>query len=423
MEVWQEALKIALIGTERQAPTSLASAEPISRLSAEWKPEEKERNLLRASGLLMAYRRAGYRPMQSGETPPAPAEPDEKPVVPGVVMQDLMAMVGGQYREALPEWLQIAAERGWRLPEEHLVELLEFGRGHPEMRPALLPLLGMRGRWLAAQNPDWHYALQFSLFEIENEWEAEATTTEQTEQVWQTGTQEERVALLHRLRRSDPAWARALVESTWKQDASAERAEFVGTFTTGLNMEDEPFLENALTDKRKEVRVAAQHLLVCLPAARLGLRMWERVQALVRLQKVEPASGEPISLWGRVRTLLTPPSGPSLSEEIVVELPTECDKAMIRDGIEAKTPYTNIADRTFWLTQMLQRIPLPLWSQQWERSAAEIVAANRSEDWEKTLLEAWTAVLRRSRDLEWAPLLFASWIDKQSAVPTDAIWQ
>ena len=64
-------------------------------------------------------------------------------------------------------------------------------------------------------------------------------------QRWQTETKEERVALLHRLRRSDPAQARALVESTWKQDAPAERAEFVAAFTSGLSREDEPFLENA----------------------------------------------------------------------------------------------------------------------------------------------------------------------------------
>jgi len=426
VEVWQEALKIALIGTERQAPTSLASAEPLSRLAAEWKPEEKERNLLRASGLLTAYRRAGFRPVQSGESLPLPAEADEKPVVPGVLMQDLMAMVGGQYREALPEWLQLTSEQGWRFPEEHLVELLDFGHGHPELRAALLPLLGMRGRWLAAQNPDWHYALQFSLFEIENEWESEAAT-EEAENVWQTGTKEERVALLHRLRRSDPSRARALVESTWKQDVPAERAEFTATFIAGLSMEDEPFLETALDDKRKEVRTAAQDLLARLPESRFCQRMWERLRPLVQLQTSEavaPQQEGQGGLWNRFRALVTPKSVASSDKIIVVALPQLCDKAMIRDGIEAKSPVSGVDEKTWWLRQMLERIPLALWSREWQRPPAAIVAANRSEEWSRTLLDTWTRALRQDRDPEWAAALFAVWCEQiPNSMPSDIVWK
>lgn len=426
MEVWQEALKIALIGTERQAPTSLATAEPLSRLGAEWDMEEKERNLLRASGLLTAYRRAGYRPIQSGETPPAPAEANEKPAVPGVWMQDLMAMVAGQYREALPEWLQLASEQGWRFPEEHLVELLDFGHGHPELRAALLPLLGMRGRWLAAQNPDWHYALQFSLFEIENDWEAEAVA-EETEKIWQTGTKEERVVLLHRLRRSDPGRARALVESTWKQDVPAERAEFAATFIAGLSMEDEPFLETALDDKRKEVRTAAQDLLARLPESRFCQRMWERLRPLVQLQTSEavaPQQEGQGGLWNRFRAMMTPKAAATPAEIILVTLPQLCDKAMIRDGIEAKSPVSGVNEKTWWLRQMLERIPLALWSREWQRAPAAIVAANRSEEWSRTLLESWTLVLRQDRDPEWATALFAVWCEQlPNSMPSDIVWK
>jgi hypothetical protein len=424
MEVWQEALKVALIGTERQAPIFTESAEPISRMLAELNVEERERTLLRASGVLTTYRRAGYRPRQTEEPLPLPAEAEAKPLVPAAVMQDLLVMLGGEYREALPEWLQAATERGWRVPEEHLVELLDFGRGHPESRAALLPLLGKRGRWLAAQNPDWKYALQFSLFEIENTPETETVGSKDVPAVWQTGTKEERVALLHRLRRFDPAQARTLVESTWKQDAPAERAEFVATFATGLSMEDEPFLENALDDKRKEVRAAAQDLLVRLPESRYCFRMWERIRPLVRMQKVEGGSGRSQASGGllnRVRSLLTPQAPPSTS--IAVELPQECDRAMIRDGIEAKPPPGSIGEKTWWLMQMLSRVPLTVWTREWGETSAAIVAANRSEEWKKTLLEAWTGALRRNGDVDWAIALFSSWSETADKMPLDTIWQ
>jgi len=427
VEVWQEALKIALIGTGRQAPTSLTSAEPLNRLSAEWNTEEKERTLLRVGGLLTAYRRAGYRPVQSGDSLPSPAEADEKPVVPAGVMHDLMAMVGGQYRETLAEWLRLASERGWRFPEEHLVEILDFGCGHPELRAALLPLLGVRGRWLAAQNPDWHYALQFSLFEIENEWDAEAAGTEAAAQIWQTGTKEERVALLHRLRRSDPSAARALVESTWKQDVPAERAEFVATFIAGLSMEDEPFLETVLDDKRKEVRAAAQDLLAHLPESRFCRRMWERLQPLVQLQRREGGAAKPESsgdLWNRLRALVTPKSASEPDETIVIELPQTCDKAMLRDGIDAKSPIASVDDKTWWLQQMLERIPLAVWSREWKRTPAAIVAANRSEAWHRMLMDTWTRALRQYKDPEWAIALFAVWCETlPHSMPLDTVWK
>lgn len=429
MEVWQEALKVALVGTERQAPAFTPTEEPVGRLLAALNGEEHERVLLRAGGLLTAYRRAGYLPALAEATLPASADPEEKPPVPGLALQDLMVMLGGDYREALPEWLQAVTDRGWRMPEEHLVELLEFGRGHPEYRTFLLPLLGKRGRWLAAQNPDWKYALQFSLFEIETGLQTEEGGGSDPEQIWQTGTKEERIALLHRLRRTEPTQARALVESTWKQDAPAERAEFVGSFATGLSMDDEPFLENALDDKRKEVRVAAQDLLVRLPNARLVQRMWERLQPLVQLQQTETAPSAQASggLWERIRSLVTPKPGPTVVETITVDLsgvPDEPDKATLRDGIEAKSPYSNIGAKAWRLIQMLQRIPLSVWAEKWERSPVEIVTANRSGDWEKHLLEAWTTVLRRDRDLQWAPVLFASWIEKLPAkMPSYPIWQ
>jgi len=343
------------------------------------------------------------------------------------LIQDMLVMLSGEHRGALPEWLQAIAARGWRVPEEHLVDLLEYGRGHTEVRDDILPVLGRRGRWLAGQNPDWKYALQISLFEIENTPETEPRVLEANEAEWQTGTREERVALLQRLRRTHPAQARALVETTWKQDAPDERAAFLATFETGLSMEDEPFLEEALDDRRKEVRWAAQEMLLHLPESRLCQRMWERVRPLVTLQvgvqeaKVEEKAG----FLDKMRSMLKPKEEAKSIETIMVELPQECNKAMIRDGIEAKPAYSNIGEKTWWLKQMLERIPLGYWSREWNRSPVDVIAANRSEEWQKLILEAWTASLRRMGDPNWATALFTFWIENQTdkmPMPLDEVW-
>ena len=67
-------------------------------------------------------------------------------------------MLGGTHRALLPEWLAALASAGRRAPAALLPDLLELGRTHADLRAAILPALDRRGRWLAAQNPDWSYA-------------------------------------------------------------------------------------------------------------------------------------------------------------------------------------------------------------------------------------------------------------------------
>jgi hypothetical protein len=401
VQAWDEVVKAALVGTERQALAFPAGADPIGRLLEALNTEERERSLLRACALLAGCRRAGYRPPVAEDALPPQAEADERPPVRPEVAQDLLVMLRGQFREALPEWCQAVAEKGGRVPEEHLAEFLDFGRGHSEYRDAFLPVLGKRGRWLAAQNSEWKYALQFSLFEIESAPEPAEDAEGAAETVWQTGTKEERVALLHRLRRTEPARATALVESTWTQDAPEERAAFLATFEAGLSMADEPLLEGALDDRRKEVRTLAQNLLPRLPESRLCQRVWERVQPLVQWKRAVMGTGS-----------------------IAVALPRECDKAMVRDGIEPKPTHTRFGERAWWLKQSVERVPLSYWSREWDRPPAEALAAKRPSEWKALLREAWTAALPRSGDPRWAVALFAEWIEEQpEKLPDDIAWK
>jgi hypothetical protein len=144
------------------------------------------------------------------------------------------------------------------------------GAGDPADDP---PRLGKRGRWLARQNPDWAYAVAG---EVPDEPGA-------IDEAWTTGTPEARVALLRQLRQADPARGRELLASTWKTDGPEDRAAFLKAFEIGLGPDDEPFLEAALDDRRKEVRAAAIELLTRLPGSRLVRRMIERVAPLLSL--------------------------------------------------------------------------------------------------------------------------------------------
>src|SRR5262249_42032067 len=156
----------------------------------------------------------------------------------------------------------------------------------------ILPVLGARGRWLAAQNPNWNY-----------------TAVDFDEALWGTGVRDQRLALLANLRRRDAARARDLLTATWEQESPKDRAHFLAALENGLSLEDEAFLESCLDDRRKEVRRAAADLLGRLPESALCQRMLER--------------GRPLLTFKLNR----------LKRKVIeVTLPESCDKTMQRDG-------------------------------------------------------------------------------------------
>jgi hypothetical protein len=235
--------------------------------------------------------------------------------------------------------------------------------------------LGVRGLWLAAQNPDWS-------------WVAGAA---QDESVWQTGEKAARLLFLRQLRRSNPARAIELLSTTWKEETPDDRAAFITELAAGLSAADEAFLESVLDDKRKEVRRAAGGLLARLPESAFVRRMTERVRPLLKF--APGGAGSALKLKRAKKASLE------------VALPNDCDKAMQRDGIEPR-PQEGFGEKAWWLIQMLELVPLSVWTCDWNASAGEVMAASLAGDWKKEFMDAWTRAAIRQQDAEWAEALF-----------------
>lgn len=394
--LWDDVLKAALLGSGRQPvalpPSSVESTdgiessildEALAKLGSD--DTGSESALLSAVSVLTLYRGAGQLPVVSQVAMPSPCPPDERPPCGAAAGARLSLMLQGQNRQCLPEWLHQAAGAKLRAPEELLPDLLEAGRRESKLRDAITPVLGRRGRWLAALNPAW------------SDFASEAGEVEDVGATWQTGNKAARLALLRRLRRSDPARARELLASTWQSELPQDRSQFLETFAIAPSMADEPFLEAALDDRRKEVRLVAVTLLARLPESRLSARVVGRVRPLLRLQ-----SG------GKLKKLLS-------GDSIQVTLPIAFDKTMERDGLEEKVPpgAKRIGEKAWWLQQMLAAVPPDIWCRNWGKSPEDIQRAAKRSEWAEPLLQGLRQAAQRHGEMTWLEAFLAEAIQHQ----------
>src|SRR5215469_14696109 len=318
--LWQQLVKSAVLGSER-SPAPAVAAESESRLGtllAQVKPKSREAGLLSMASMVSTYERCGLLlEAGAGATGAAstmdPCEPDILPRCPATSTSYLRRILGGEYLFLLPEFLRAlqAAER--RLPEELLPDVRDsvkpgFARSNQQrsdqqMRTAVNTVIGRRGQWLAALNPEWSFI-------------AAAIAPAD----WETSNRASRAELLRQLRPENPGQARALVQSTWSTDAPEDRIAFIGELEQGLSQQDEAFLESALDDRRKEVRQRAAELLMRMPESALVQRVWQRLAPRIRLQA---ASGLKLKkLLGKAA--------------IEVDLPERWEDSMQHDAIEEK---------------------------------------------------------------------------------------
>ncbi|MEU6809134.1 DUF5691 domain-containing protein [Streptomyces sp. NPDC046831] len=380
---WEELVTTALLGTDRRTPPGGAPGRtaPVA--------------LLDAAALETVRRRAGLRPAPAAQRPePAPVDP--RPPLPAAAARRLAMLLadrpgtgsGGRRGtapdlvELLPQWLQAVNARGHAAPAEALPALLDAARGRTDLRPAVLAFAGPRALWLARLNPDWRFALRAA--PGGGAALPDAEDAERIRQLWEEGLFAERVALLAALRARRPAAARDLLATTWTSERAEDRLMFLDSLRDGLGPDDEPFLEQALADRSRNVRSTAAELLSSLPASALAARMAARAGACVAVDRTD---GVP---------------------RIVVETPHECDAGMERDGVVAKAP-PGRGERSWWLGQLVEAAPLGTWTARLGgRTPQEIVGLPVADDWQSELHAAWCRAAVRQGDAQWARALLGA---------------
>lgn len=343
--MWSELVTHAVIGTARNRFRIPAAAGPLSRAFAQLADAPAEQALLAAAALVTQARRAGRKPNRPDARIPT-AAPETAQLCSSRAASHLVLLLDTPEDQRLAEWLDCAAAVGLRIPPEHLPALLEAGKASRALRTRILRVAGQRGRWLAAQNAEWRYA----------------AGDDDDDALWQTGGAETRLILFETLRRSDPARARAFLAQTWRQESTDFKARAVPLLSNGLSAEDEPLLEDALNERRQDIRAAAAEVLAQLPGTAFRARMLERVCSCLAVA----------------------------SETLEVTLPVTFEPGWQRDGIAESGPPAGgkIGPRAWWLMQMLRLAPALELRARLKVDGATWVALARTTEYGVPLMES-----------------------------------
>jgi hypothetical protein len=159
MSLWTEIVSTAVIGCERK-PLSLNGATvELGVLLGRLDRNDREGALLSAAALASLYGRAENPPMKDAQPAPEACGPDDTPRCSAQAAAHLEKILRREHHANLTEWVVRVTVGNHHAPEELLPILLELGRTLKWSREKIAPALGARGLWLAAQNPDWAYAV------------------------------------------------------------------------------------------------------------------------------------------------------------------------------------------------------------------------------------------------------------------------
>ena len=380
--MWNDLLTTALIGTERRVLNLANLPETFRDLAAQLEGEDTEKTLLALAGAMTLHRRVGQSAPLDTTPLLDPCDLDDLPTCSpraGLILQQILVMP--QQKTHLQEWISLAARQGQRVREEYLPRFLADSQ-RPTLPDDFYVVIGKRGHWLAQQNEGWAYAV-----------------LPRNDTEWETARLPAKRIYLRRLRASDPARARALLESNWSREIAENRPPLLGTFHVNLSQDDEPFLERMLDDRTRVVRSIDTSLLAKLKDSAYSQRMIARRQQFIHLD------------WQKHL----------LSKKLVIDvtLPEICDESMIRDGIDPK-PSTDseLGKRAYWLLGIAAKQSASFWlSGTW--SAADLVQAiSEMDDEVKTYLHKALANISECEHHD--PLALALLESEQVAVGTRA---
>lgn len=380
MQLWEKILQLALLGSER---THLEPVVEESLRQYRIDPEDPlPQVILSGAASLHQVRRLKIPVITYTQPVPEPAaEEDSFEALPPISLQHLRQILDGRFRPALPEYVQLLVERQFLLPPEFLPDLLDDGLQDPELWEEVQPLLGTRAEWLMALHPQWI-----------------GLRPQRDPERWPEAGPEEKKLILGFLRNRDAKQALALLTSVWDETSYRKKLSYLEILEIALGPDDEAFLEKALTDSRKEVRLKAADLLAKIPGSDLIQRIFDELLPLF----VVDAS----------------------KNRLEVNLPKDIPVSTAKDGIQPGVKKGKRSSlKVDWLFECVTRIPAARWMDHFAWTRDELVQqfdrANRAD----LLLAALGNAALRFGDQQLAESIIRHLVFKNGSIPEELDWK
>jgi len=342
MTFWNNILHTALLGTDKATLTPGELGQDLAPLAGQITvlTQDKEERFLQIAALAFNYRQAGAMALHKADAQLSPAPQEESAFCSPEAMLALNDILQDESIPLLAHWLELCRTHYLLVSPDVLHLLLQTGLAHKHLREDILACGGQRARWLAGLNPDWA---------------SYTATADSDEQLWQTGTPEQRRHILLQLRKSEPDKAREWLQSSWSQEDANTKADLLQTLYSNTSAADAPFLESLAAEKSKKVKAEALALLKKIPSSQLVRHYTEALRTRLILKKEK-------SLLGML-------SKSTLEIRPGDELPAILTHA----GIEKLSNKKEMTDEEFICYQLMSFVPFEFFTSSWQKSPEEVI--------------------------------------------------
>jgi hypothetical protein len=370
MEFWNNIITTAMIGTDKKSisanelPADLQEATTLIHAN---ETIDKEEKFLQITALAFNYRQAGVLPLHKETVTLEQCPPEERPNCNAAAMQVLKDIQSEESLPLLKFWLQQCNAKGQLVQPELIPSLLAEGVQQKKLQTLIAACCGKRGEWLSRFNVAWNFS-----------------QNQTAEKLWQTGTPEQRKAILKDTRAIDASLAREWLQQTWPQEDANTKTAFLEIFSINISDADIPFLESQSTDKSKKVKELSIHLLKQIPTSPVVQLYQQVLQQSVELKKEK-------ALFG-------------LTSKMVLQfhLPVGFDESIFKTGIDKLSNNKEFTDDQFIIFQLIQSVPPALWETQLSADAKTIIEQFQKDDIGKKMMPALVIATAKYKDAEWA---------------------
>jgi hypothetical protein len=369
MNEWQQVIKTALIGTDKQTISTNEMDEnllPAITTITSNTDIDKEEQFLQIATLVHQYTFCGTEPIVKADSSLPICEAETKAYCSSNATNILKEILYEDSSGLLTMWLQLCASKQQIVAPVLLPDLFEKIKQQKNLRQ-FIACLGKRGEWLSQFNNAWQFA-----------------TTTSDEELWQRGSGSERKTVLQQLRTTNATQAREWLQETWQQENAASKQNLLEAFATNLSDADVPWLESLSNEKSSKVKEDVLKLLQQIPSATIVQQYTRFLQQSLMLKKEK-------TLFG-------------LSSKQVLEIivPSEVAAQMKQYGLENLSNKKEFADDEWMVFQLIEHVPPKALEQHLQLQPQNIIELFQKEDITKKFISAIVTATIRFSSKEWA---------------------